>query len=48
MCQTWAIAQVIIATLLLVVKQCILNQSHIFWLLLNTRVFAFNLCISMN
>jgi len=31
----------------LVVKQCVLNYSQGFWLLLDALAFTFNLCISM-
>jgi predicted Kef-type K+ transport protein len=47
MCQTWAIALAITNTLLPMVKQCILNQSQGFQLLLNALAYAFTLCISM-
>jgi hypothetical protein len=34
-------------TILLVVKLCVLNRSHGYWLLLDALFFAFTLCISM-
>jgi hypothetical protein len=45
--QTLAIVSAITYTILLVVKLCVLNQSHGYWLLLDALFFAFTLCISM-
>jgi hypothetical protein len=45
--QTWVVLQAIINTLLLVVKQCVLNQIQRYLLLLDAFTFAFTLCIIM-
>jgi hypothetical protein len=43
--QTWVIVETIMDTLLLVVKQCVLNQIQGYWLLLlDAFIFVFNLC----
>ncbi len=44
-CQTWSIAQAITYTLMPIVKQCVLNQSQSYWLLLDALGSAFSLCI---
>ncbi len=44
-CQTWSIAQAITCTLMPIVKQCVLNQSQGYWLLLDALGSAFSLCI---
>jgi hypothetical protein len=44
-CQTWSIVQVITYTLMLVVKQRVLNQSRCYWLLLDVLGSTFSLCI---
>jgi hypothetical protein len=41
--QTWAIAHIMIKTLLPMVIQCILNQSNGFWLLSDALLVAFTL-----
>jgi hypothetical protein len=45
MCQTWAIAQAITNTLLLMVKQCVLKQNQEFRLISNALASIFILCI---
>jgi len=45
--QTWARVETIMDTLLLVVKQCVLNQTRGYWLLLNVLIFVFNLCSAL-
>lgn len=44
---TWEIAKIINKTLMLVVKQCVLNQSWNYWLLLDALNFSFSLSIAM-
>jgi hypothetical protein len=44
-CQTWSIAQAITYTLMLVVKQRVLNQSRCYWLLSDALSSTFSLCI---
>ncbi len=44
---TWAIVKIINKTLMPVVKQCVLNQSWDYWLLLDALHFAFSLNITM-
>ncbi len=43
-CQTWYIAQAITNTLMLAVKQCVLNQTQGYWLLSITLGSTFSLC----
>jgi hypothetical protein len=47
MCQTWAIAQAIINTLLSMVKQFVLKENQGFWLISSALAFVFILCILM-
>jgi hypothetical protein len=45
--QKWAIVKIVFGTLMLVVKQCILNQSQDYLLLFDAFVLIFTLCITM-
>jgi hypothetical protein len=42
--QTWATIETIMDTLLSVVRQCVLNQTRRYWLLLDVFIYVFNLC----
>jgi len=42
--QLWSIAKTITNTLMLVVKQCVLNQSQGYWLLLDALGSTFSVC----
>jgi hypothetical protein len=45
--QMWAVCKALIETMLLVVKQCILNQTHGYWLISNALHVAFSINVSM-
>jgi hypothetical protein len=44
---TWAICEVVVETLLLIVKQCVLNQTRGYWLLSNALNAAFLIIVCM-
>jgi len=43
----WAICKTLIKTMFFIVKKCILNQTHDYWLIFNTLHAAFPISVSI-